>query len=252
LNIRRVSILGAQIDNLTINELLDRIVGIISLRTPCFIITANVDHLIVRRKDKKFENAYKNARLVVPDGMPLVWASKFLGNPIKERITGTDLLMNISELSAEKGYSIFLLGAAKGVAEKLGRVLQDKYPKLRIVGISSPRFGFEKDRIENEKVMSFIRDKSVDILFTALGSPKGEKWIRENYRSLNVTLSLNIGAVFDFVAGKIARAPLWIQRCGFEWLWRLIKEPRRLWKRYLLRDMTFFYLVLKQRVLKKD
>jgi len=191
-------------------------------------VTPNVDHLILKRKDRVFEEAYKNASLIVPDGVPLLWASRFLGNPLKGRVNGTDLFLKISELSAKKGYGIFLLGAEDGIAERTAIVLMDKYPGLRVAGIYSPYFGFEKDRAQNEKIVRLIRESHPDILFTSLGSPKGEKWIYRYYKSLGVPLSLNVGASFDFVSGRIKRAPLWMQQHGLEWLWRLFREPRRL------------------------
>lgn len=248
---QRVDILGTEVDRVTLDELLKEIEGNIVDKTPQYIITSNVDYLILKRKDRKFEKTFNNATYIVPDGAPLIWASKFLGTPLEERITGTDILMGLSELSAKKGHSIFLLGGAEGVADKVAQVLQKKFPGLRVAGTYSPYFGFEEDTVENDRIVRIIKETQPDILFAALGAPKGEKWIYDFYRSLGVPLSMNIGAVFDFVSGRIKRAPKWMQRIGFEWLWRLLKEPRRLWRRYLLRDMTFFYLLLRQKLIKK-
>jgi N-acetylglucosaminyldiphosphoundecaprenol N-acetyl-beta-D-mannosaminyltransferase len=247
----KVNILGIELDNLGLEDILKLIEDFISNGIPRYIVTPNVDHLILRRKDIEFEEAYKNASLIVPDGVPLLWASRFLGSPLMGRVNGTDLFLKISELSAKKGYGIFLLGAEEGVAEKTAMVLRDKYPNLRIAGTYSPYFGFEKDRDENEKIVHLIRESHPDILFTSLGSPKGEKWIYRYYKSLGVPLSLNVGASFDFVSGRVKRAPIWMQRNGLEWLWRLFKEPGRLWRRYLIRDIGFFYLVFRQRFIRK-
>ncbi len=242
----KVNILGIEIDNLILEDALKKIEDFISDGIPRYIVTPNVDHLILKRMDSEFDETYKNASLIVPDGVPLLWASRFLGNPLKGRVNGTDLFLKISELSAKKGYGIFLLGAKEGVAVQVARVLQNKYPKLRITGTYSPCFGFENDRKENEKILSLIRESRPHIVFTALGSPKGEKWIYRYYKPLGVPLSLNVGSGFDFVSGRIKRAPIWMQRNGLEWLWRLFKEPKRLWRRYL-RDLEFFYLVFRQR-----
>ncbi len=242
----KVNILGIEIDNLILEDALKKIEDFISDGIPRYIVTPNVDHLILKRMDSEFDETYKNASLIVPDGVPLLWASRFLGNPLKGRVNGTDLFLKISELSAKKGYGIFLLGAKEGVAVQVARVLQNKYPKLRITGTYSPYFGFENDRKENEKILSLIRESRPHIVFTALGSPKGEKWIYRYYKPLGVPLSLNVGSGFDFVSGRIKRAPIWMQRNGLEWLWRLFKEPKRLWRRYL-RDLEFFYLVFRQR-----
>ncbi|MEK6691949.1 MAG: WecB/TagA/CpsF family glycosyltransferase [Nitrospirota bacterium] len=248
---QKVNILGIELDNLGLEDVLKRIEDFISEGIPRYVITSNVDHLILKGEDRVFEEAYKNASLVVPDGAPLLWASRFLGNPLRGRVNGTDLFLKISELSAKKGYSIFLLGAEYDVAEKTAMVLRDKYPGLRVAGTYSPYFGFEKDRVENEMIVRLIRESRPDILFTALGSPKGEKWIYRYYKSLGVPLSLNVGASFDFVSGRVKRAPIWMQRNGLEWLWRLFKEPGRLWRRYLIRDIGFFYLVFRQRFIRK-
>jgi len=186
----KVNILGIELDNLGLEDVLKKIEDFVSDGIPRYIVTPNVDHLILKRKDRVFEEAYKNASLIVPDGVPLLWASRFLGNPLKGRVNGTDLFLKISELSAKKGYGIFLLGAEDGIAERTAIVLMDKYPGLRVAGIYSPYFGFEKDRAQNEKIVRLIRESHPDILFTSLGSPKGEKWIYRYYKSLGVPLSI--------------------------------------------------------------
>jgi N-acetylglucosaminyldiphosphoundecaprenol N-acetyl-beta-D-mannosaminyltransferase len=170
-----------------------------------------------------------------------------LRQPIRERICGSDLFVHLAGIAAKKGYKLFFLGGRPESARKTAGILTRKHPDVRIVGVYSPPFGFEKDADENQKVMDLIRSARPDILLVGLGTPKQEKWIKEYYRKTGVPVSIGIGASFEFTAGIVKRAPLWIRRCGFEWLWRLTLEPFRLGKRYLVEDLEFFLLILKQK-----
>jgi N-acetylglucosaminyldiphosphoundecaprenol N-acetyl-beta-D-mannosaminyltransferase len=176
-----------------------------------------------------------------------MWASRILGQPIRERICGSDLFVHLAGVAAEKGYKLFFLGGKPESARKSADILIRKHPDVRIVGVYSPPFGFEKDVRENKKAVELVRNAQPDILLVGLGTPKQEKWINRHYRQTGVPVSIGIGAGFDFTAGIVKRAPLWIRRCGFEWLWRLTLEPVRLGKRYLVDDLEFFLLVLKQK-----
>ena len=245
---REINILGIEIDNISYGEALARICELIKTGEVVYVVAPNVDHVIKLQSDAEFRRIYENASLVLADGMPLLWAARFLGTPLKGKISGSDLFPELCAFAAEKGYKLFFLGGRPGAALKAAEVLRAKHPGIQIVGIYSPPFGFENDVAENRKIIQMIRDAKPDILFVGLGAPKQEKWIFSHYKELNVPISIGIGVSFEFVSGMVRRAPLWMQRIGLEWFWRLMMEPRRLWKRYLVDDMKFLYLVLKQKL----
>src|ERR1035438_6824570 len=240
----RVDILGTRVDNVSMAESLGRIATAVESDVYAYAVTPNVDHVMRLRRDGYFRKIYESADLVVPDGVPLVWASRLLGKSLKERVNGTDLFENACELAAERGYKLYLLGGNPGAAMKAGACLRIKYPTLRIVGSLCPEFGFDEDPSQNSKIQDQIRQSGADILFVGLGAPKQEQWIYQYARGSGVRFAVGIGISFSFVAGELSRAPVWMQRSGLEWLWRLISEPRRLWKRYLVEDMPFLLLIL--------
>ncbi len=244
----KVTICGAQIDNVNLSEALNSIFAYFDNRKPSYIVTPNVDHIIQLQKNQEFRKIYNGASLVLPDSMPLLWAAKFLGTPLKEKISGSDLFPKLCAIAADRGHKLFFLGGREGAAEKAALILRVKYPKIQIVGIYCPPFGFENDDFENTKIVKMIKESNPDILFVGLGAPKQEKWIYKFKDQYQVPVSIGVGVSFEFVAGMVKRAPLWMQRAGLEWLWRLVMEPKRLWKRYLIDDMQFFWLVLKQKL----
>ena len=203
------------------------------------------------RDEKDFREIYDGASLVVPDGMPLVWASKFLGDPLKEKVSGSDLVPRLCKLSAMKGYRMFFLGGRYGAAYEAMLVKKREHPLLNVVGAYCPPFGFENDSVENAKIVKMIQEAKPHILCVGLGAPKQEKWIYRHYKELNVPVSIGVGGTFEFISGMVDRAPSWMQNSGMEWAWRLAKEPGRLWKRYLIDDMKFFSMVLKQKLNKR-
>ena len=246
-----VTILDTRIDNLSMSEVLDQVEKLVSRSTASHIITANVDHLMVMRNDLESAEIYRRSVLVVADGVPLLWASRFLGPPLQERINGTDLMERICALAAEKKFSVFLLGAQEGIAAEAGANLQRQFPGLIVSGTYAPYHGFENDDRENEKIFALLRKKKPDILFSSLGFPKGIKWIDRHQNACAVAVAIEVGASFMFLSSRARRAPRWMQKAGLEWLWRLAHEPRRLWKRYLLNDLSFFYHLFKQKYSKE-
>jgi N-acetylglucosaminyldiphosphoundecaprenol N-acetyl-beta-D-mannosaminyltransferase len=242
-----VTIMNSRIDNLAMDEVLGRIEKLAAGPASSHVITANVDHLMVNRQNSANLEIYRRAALVVPDGVPLLWAARFLGTPLRERINGTDLMEKTCELAARKNFSIFLLGAPAGEAQDAAVKLQRALPGLSIAGTYAPYFGFEDDSRENEKICSLLRKNKPDILFVSLGVPKGLTWIDRYQRACGIALAMEVGASFAFISGRLKRAPLWMQKNGLEWLWRLILEPRRLWKRYLLNDLPFFFHLFSQK-----
>jgi N-acetylglucosaminyldiphosphoundecaprenol N-acetyl-beta-D-mannosaminyltransferase len=212
------------------------------------IVTPNVDHIVNIRKDAEMKEVFHSARYRFADGMPLVWSSFLLPGikPLPERVTGADLLPEICRQAANKQQRVFLLGGQEGVAKQAADNLIKKNKDLIISGYYCPPFGFEKDALETEKIISIINKSNSDVLFIGVGTPKQEKWAYRNIDQLKIGPIIGVGAAFDFAAGNIKRAPSVMQRLGIEWLWRLFHEPRRLWKRYLVDGMVFLYLFAKE------
>lgn len=224
-------------------ETIDEMERLIAQNKSSMVFTPNVQRLVEAQKNKHIKNIYDHADLLLPDGMPLVWASKILGNPLKERVAGSDLFPLFCKISSKKGFKLFFLGAGPGIANKAKEVLTNKYPGLKIVGTYSPSSFFGNDLSEIEKIIGIIKEKKPDVLFVGLGFPKEEKFINNYKYKYEVPLSVGIGASFDFVAGKIKRAPRWMRNLGLEWFYRLIHEPKRLWSRYLIGNMAFIWLL---------
>jgi N-acetylglucosaminyldiphosphoundecaprenol N-acetyl-beta-D-mannosaminyltransferase len=245
----RVNICGIEIDKYSFDKVVGKIVShCLAKGVPEYVVTPNAMHILALQKDADFRDIYRQSFLVVPDGVSLLWAAKFLQTPLNGRVNGTDLFERLCAIASEKGLKIFLLGGRPGAAEKAQEVLQTRHPNLAIVGTYCPSYGFEKRPEELELINSKIKAVAPDILFVGLGAPKQEKWIARNYLSLQVPVSLGIGVSFELVADMVSRAPVWMQKAGLEWLFRLIVEPQRLWKRYVLGNPTFIWLVLKQRL----
>ncbi|MDK0565288.1 WecB/TagA/CpsF family glycosyltransferase [Clostridium perfringens] len=241
----RMNFLNIEVDNLTMDESLDRAEELILNKKPSYVVTPNVDHIVKLESDKEFQDVYKNADLILTDGMPLIWISKMKGTPIKEKISGSDFFPKFCERASKKGYSLFLLGAAEGVALKAADNLKEKYKGINIVGTYSPSYGFEKKDEEIKEIIKMVNAVKPDILAVGLGAPKQEKFLYKYRNDLNVPISLAIGASIDFEAGNINRAPRWMQNCGLEWFYRLLKEPKRMFKRYIIDDLKIISIYKK-------
>jgi N-acetylglucosaminyldiphosphoundecaprenol N-acetyl-beta-D-mannosaminyltransferase len=244
----RVTIAGVDIDRYTFDESVDVILNhVLSNGSPEYVVTPNAQHIVDLQRDAEFQRIYRKAFLVVPDGVPLLWAAKFLQDPLRGRVNGTDLFERLAEVAAQHRLKVFLMGGRPGAADRAATVLQNRHPGLQITGTYCPPFGFEKDPAELQRISDAVRDAAPDILFVGLGAPKQEKWIEQNYQALGVPVSLGIGVSFEFVAGMVQRAPKFMQKTGLEWFFRLLMEPRRLWKRYVVGNTVFLLMVLKQR-----
>ena len=241
----RIKFMNTEIDNLTMKETLDEIDKLILKNDKSYVVTPNVDHIVMLETDVELKNIYRDASLILADGKPLLWISKWYKTPIKEKISGSDLFPLLCEMAAKKGYSMFFLGAAEGVAAKAAENLKKKYNGLEIVGTYSPPYGFEKDEIESEKIIDMVKEAHPDILILGLGSPKQEKFVYHYCKDMGVPISLGLGASLDFEAGNIRRAPKWMSNHGLEWLYRLIKEPKRMFKRYIIDDCKIVKLIIK-------
>lgn len=248
----KVNILDIPIANVSQDETILEIEKFVVNNSYNDIFPTNVDMIVKSINDNSFKKVLKNAQLLVPDGMPLVWASKLLKRPLKEKVSGSNLFLRICELSAKKGYRLFFLGAAEGVAAKAAEIISAKYKGLNIVGTYSPSIGFENDIYEIKKIISLIKESKTDVLFVAFGAPKQEKWICKYKDEYKVPVSIAVGATFDYIVGLKKMPPQFLKKLGFAWLWRLCDEPKRLWRRYLIDDMKFFYYILQQKLGLKD
>lgn len=240
---KKVNLLNIQIDNLLTSELLEDLqYGI--------VFTPNVDHIVKLQNDYDFFKAYSIADYKLCDSQILVYASRFLGTPIKQKISGSDLLpafYNYHKKNEE--IKIFLLGANKGVASKAQFQINSKVGRNIVVGSCSPSYGFEKNEEECMEIVEKINRSGATVLAVGVGAPKQEKWIYKYKNKLqNIKIFLAIGATIDFEAGNVKRSPKVLSCIGFEWLYRLLSEPQRLWKRYLIEDLPFFWLILKQKL----
>lgn len=244
---QKVNICGTDIDNVSMDEALMTIEQYIRNRSCEYIVTPNVDHLIKLQNDNEFQQIYNESSMRIPDGMPLIWASRYLKTPLRQKVSGSDLVIEICKVSAMKGYRLFFLGGEPPAAQLAKERLEQQYRNLKICGVYAPSFGFEHDAEENQKILRMIRESKPDILLVGLGAPKQEKWINKYYKELEVPVSIGVGITFGFISGMVKRAPLWMQRCGLEWFWRLLREPKRLWKRYLVDDVKIFWLVYQQK-----
>lgn len=240
----RVNLLNVDIHNLSVIELLEK------LRNGGVVFTPNVDHLVKLQRDREFYEAYQSADYRVCDSQILLYASKFLGTPLKEKISGSDLFPFFYRYyQADKDIKIFLLGAAEGVAKRAQERINAEVGRDMIVDSCSPSFGFEKDEQECQAIIERINQSGATVLAIGVGAPKQEMWISKYRNRLkNIKVFLAIGATIDFEAGNVQRSPKWMSQAGLEWLYRLLQEPERLWKRYLVDDLPFFWLVLKQRL----
>ena len=234
------------IDRVGISSTRQRIDESVASGTPHQIVTVNLDFLRISLQNPCFRELINQADLAVADGIPLLWAARVRGDPLVERVTGPDLMEMSAGLSAEKGHSLFLLGAAPGVAEMAAAALTRRYPGARIGGVYAPPVGpFSPE--EDDRMVSLIRRCRPDILFVAFGCPKQDFWIQQHKKELGVPVAIGVGGTFNYIAGIIPRAPAWAQRASLEWLFRLKHEPRRLWRRYLLEDMPVLLRLVSQR-----
>lgn len=240
-------LLNTYVNNISMDETLQEISRLIEEKKKAYVVAINVDVVIKMEKDTYLKKITDEADLTLVDGKPLVWIAKWHRHPVKAKISGSDMVPELCRVSNEKGYSIFIIGGAEGIAEKAKGNLERDYPGIKIVGTYAPPFGFEEDEAELQKINSIISDAHPDIVIACLGCPKQEKWIYENYLKYEGTVSVCAGATVDFLAGNINRAPAWMSNNGLEWLYRFLQEPKRLFKRYFIDDMKILKLIWKYR-----
>jgi N-acetylglucosaminyldiphosphoundecaprenol N-acetyl-beta-D-mannosaminyltransferase len=242
----RVRIGRLDIDILKLDEAVDAIGELVARRRGGLVFTPNVDHVVLVDDNAALREAYTEADLSLVDGVPVMWAARALGSPLPEKVSGSDLVRPLVARAAERGWGIYFLGGRPGVASKAKEVLEREFPTVRIVGVSSPDIDLAKDVTESRDAIEAVRAAKPDLLFLALGAPKQEIWGLRIREAVAPAVIVGVGASLDFVAGEVKRAPRWVSQIGFEWLYRLAREPRRLWRRYLLRDPKFLAIVVRQ------
>ena len=238
----KVVLFGVPIDNLTLRETVDRIEEMIRSGRPHQHVVVNVDKIVKLQSDPQLREAVLDCDLISADGQPIVWASRVLGKPLKERVAGIDLFGAVIERCAARGFRPFLLGARQEVLEKAVEVLRARHPKLQLANWRNGYWGAE----DEAGVVAEIKRARPHALFVAMSSPKKELFVRKWKAELQVPFVMGVGGTFDVVAGLVGRAPRWMQRCGLEWLYRLIQEPGRMWRRYLVEDTAFFALLWRE------
>jgi len=231
------------VDVLSFAEALDAIEALVTKKEGGFVFTPNVDHVVVADTHDGFAGAYQRASLSLADGMPIVWASRLLGTPLPERVTGADIIVPLLERAGQRGWRVYFLGAGPGVAQKAADVVKARYG-TQVVGIDSPMVRLD-DAAQLDAIAANIRAAQPDLVLMALGAPKQELLIDLLNERIRPAVSLGIGAGLDFIAGTVQRAPPFFQKNGLEWLYRLTREPGRLWRRYLVNDPKFALILLR-------
>jgi len=244
---KRANILGVRVDSMTMDQAVTTVESMISENNSCshmqLVATANAEMVMLANEDEELATILAAAQLVVPDGAGVVWAAGKLGHPVPERVAGFDLAQRLFALSAEKGYRIYFLGGAPGIAAKAQEAARKKYGSIEFGGVHD---GFFKSEEVPELVAS-INESKADLLFVALGVPKQEKWLYGLRNQLTVKVAIGVGGTFDVMAGVMKRAPLWMQKTNLEWLFRLMMQPQR-----ALRMLALPRFVIKVLMSKKD
>jgi N-acetylglucosaminyldiphosphoundecaprenol N-acetyl-beta-D-mannosaminyltransferase len=207
------------------------------------VFTPNVDHVVLAHENPRLREAYARSSLSLADGMPLLWTARALGTPLPEKVSGSDFVGPLLERAAARGWRVYFLGGGPGVAALARDRTLERLPGLQIVGIDAPRIDVDESPEQREPVVARVRAAKADLVLVGLGAPKQELWIDQVRSALEPAVLLGVGASLDFLAGTIPRAPRWMSRSGLEWLYRLGREPGRLWRRYLVRDPKFLLVM---------
>jgi N-acetylglucosaminyldiphosphoundecaprenol N-acetyl-beta-D-mannosaminyltransferase len=239
----RITLMGCQIDNLSMEDTLGRIESFIHSGKPHQHVVVNVDKLVKASRDAELRKIINDCALINVDGMPVVWASRLLGKPLKERVAGVDLFEALMRRAGEKGWRVFLLGAREEVVSKVADTYQRKYPRLVLAGY---RNGYWKGEAEERAVVEQIRDSRADLLFVAISSPKKEQFLGRWQAEMKIPFAMGVGGTFDVAIGRVKRAPRWMQKSGLEWFYRFLQEPRRMFRRYFIEDVAFIWLLIKE------
>ena len=224
------------------DQTLARIEEFVKENKPRQHVVVNVAKIVEMRNDPELREIVSSCDLINADGMPLVWASRLLGNPLPCRVAGVDLFQNLVKLCADKGYRPFFFGAREWVVKKVVDKFKERYPQLEVAGYRNGYYSQEEERW----IAEMIRDSRADMLFVGFSSPMKEIFLKRQMPMIQVPFCMGVGGSFDIVAGRTKRAPFWMQKCGMEWFYRILQEPRRMWKRYAKTNPVFVWLVLRE------
>lgn len=241
------NILGVRVNSTNYKDALRSIESWIKNNERKYICVSNVHAIMECQKNPKLLEGVNKAAIITADGMPLVWLSKLDGRNI-QRVYGPTLLEKISRLSEKEGYEIFFLGGIKGISKTLTKNLKTLFPKLKVVGIiETPNLPLSK--VEESKIIKTINSSNAKIVFIGMGCPHQEFWMIENRNRLDANLLIGVGAALDFISGRVRQAPIWVRNIGFEWLFRLSQDPKRLWRRYTITNLLFLFKIINQMIL---
>ena len=243
----RFNLFGIWIDPLTMEDTLKIVDTTIQNRVITQHVAINVAKMVRMQKDENLRKIVNSCGLISADGQGIVWAARYLGLKVPERVAGIDLMLNVIKLSSKKKYKIFLLGAKEDVLKRVVTVFTEGYPGLKIVGYKNGYFS----QLEEKKIVSDIRASEAEVLFVAMSSPSKEIFLNKYINDMNVPFVMGVGGSFDVVAGKTRRAPFWLQKIGLEWFFRFLCEPKRMWKRYLITNISFLLMLLRLLVYRK-
>lgn len=241
---KRYPILNTYVNAMSMDETVEAVEEMIERRVPVQHVVINALKINLMRKDENLRKIVNDCPLINADGFSILIAAKLLKVPVKERVTGCDLFMRLVEEASVKGYKIYLFGAKEEVVKKVKEVFSEKYPTLQVVGYRNGYFTGE----EEPQIVKNMASSGADMMFVAFSSPKKEYWIREHLEELNIPFVMGVGGSFDIIAGTTKRAPLWMQKCGMEWFYRFIQEPRRLWQRYIIGNINFVIYLLRYKI----
>ena len=246
-DIRSVDVLGVPLSAINYDLAIQQINWWIQNNDHEYVTVTGVHGVMECQRVPELKAIFDDAGLITPDGMPMVWLARKAGFDRVERVYGPTLMLMVSERSVAPGYRHFLYGGNEGVAEELKAEMEKRFPGIQIVGTYCPPFR-PLTETEDEEVISMINESEADIVWVGLSTPKQERWMAAHKNRINANVMLGVGAAFDFHTGKVKQAPVWVQNHGLEWLFRLIQEPRRLWKRYLVNNSMFVCSLLMNRM----
>lgn len=239
----RIKILGTYVDSLTMEETIFEVKKIIENRKCIQHVVVNASKVNLMQRDRALRNIVNSCPLINADGYSILWAAKKLGYCLPERVAGIDLFQNLVEVSAKEGYRVFFFGAKEETVKKVVNIYKNKYPDLKIAGFRNGYF----NEVESRNIAEYIRNSKADILFVAFSSPNKEYWINKYLDFMEVPFCMGVGGSFDVVAGLTKRAPKWMQKCGLEWFYRFMQEPIRMFRRYIIGNIKFINLVIREK-----
>jgi len=244
---KRIKFFGLNLDLITVEETLSRISKFIETKQCAQHVVVNVAKLVYAQTNSELKGIINSCPLVNVDGAGIILGAKFLGINISERVTGIDLMQKLIEYSAQKGYRIYFFGAEEEVVSKVVDIYRQKYPQLAVAGYRNGYYSPD----DEENIVSDIKNSKADILFVAMGSPKKEIFLSKYSEKMEVAFTMGVGGSFDVVAGKVCRAPAWMQAANSEWIFRLVQEPKRMWKRYAVTNSLFALMLVKEFLMQK-